>query len=144
MACASVVLASQEPAYVATCLDDVGVRMTQTAPVPGTARGATRRKALAALPPVERVVEDGILHETRRFRGLTREQAIRYLCNLGGTRRDAHTVTGDEWEAHISTRTVPVGPSYRLTEVEISWTGQLEILEDVIPRFRLKAFRAPG
>lgn len=110
----------------------------------GMVGGVKRRQALGALPPVERRIEDGRLHETRRFRGLTRDQAITYLCKLGGTRRDAHTVTGDGWDAHLSTRTVPVGPSYRLTEVEITWTGQPDTLENVIFRFRLKAFRAPG
>lgn len=118
--------------------------MTHTVPVTENSMGEKHRKALAALPPVERTIENGNLHETRQFRGLTREQAIEYLRNLGGRRRDAHTVTGDGWTAHLSTRKAPVGPSYRLTEVEISWTGKPEVLEDVILRFRLKAFRAPG
>ena len=103
-----------------------------------------RRAALAALPPVERSIEGETLHETRRFRGLTREQAIGYLMHLGGTRRDDHTVTGDGWEATLTARKVPVGPSYRLTEVTISWVGDRAVLEEVILHFRLKAFRAPG
>lgn len=118
--------------------------MTDTVPDSEGSGGSKLRRGLAALPPVERRIEDGLLHETRRFRGLTREQAIRYLCNLGGTQRDAHTVTGDDWEARLSTRKVPVGPSYRLTEVEISWIGKPDTLENVIFRFRIKAFRAPG
>jgi len=104
----------------------------------------TRRAALTAFPPVERTIEDGTLRETRRFRGLTREQAIGYLTHLGGTRRDAHTVTGDGWEATLTTRKVPVGPSYRLTEVTVTWSGERAVLEPVILHFRLKAFRAPG
>ena len=103
-----------------------------------------RRTALAALPPIERTDEDGFLTETRQFRGLTQEQAIRYLTQLGGTRHDADTVIGNGWEARLSSRKVPVGPSYRLTEVTISWAGDQDKLEDVILRFRLKAFRAPG
>ncbi|UWM54876.1 hypothetical protein N0B31_01025 [Salinirubellus salinus] len=110
----------------------------------GGAAFDARRATLAGLPPVERTVADGTLHETRRFRGLSREQAIGYLTHLGGTRRDAHTVTGDGWEATLTARKVPVGPSYRLTEVTISWVGDRAVLEDVILHFRLKAFRAPG
>ena len=99
---------------------------------------------LDALPPVERTVEDGVLRETRRFRGLTLEQAIGYLENLGGTRRGETAIEGDGWQAELSTRKVPVGPSYRLTEVAVTWTGERDVLEPVIFQFRLKAFRAPG
>lgn len=97
-----------------------------------------------AIPPVERSVSDGVLTETRRFRGLTLDRAIGYLENLGGRRVDAGTVEAENWRATLSTRTAPVGPSYRLTEVEVTWTGDVEVLETVILHFRLKAFRAPG
>ena len=99
---------------------------------------------LDALPPVERTVEDGVLRETRQFRGLTLEQAVGYLEHLGGQRRGDHDVEGEGWHAHLSTRRVPVGASYRLTEVTITWTGEEAALEHLIFRFRLKAFRAPG
>ena len=99
---------------------------------------------LDALPPVERVVEDGRLRETRRFRGLTLERAMGYLETLGGARRGDDEIEGDRWRARLSARKVPVGPSYRLTEVTITWTGDRDVLESVIFRFRLKAFRAPG
>ncbi|MFA9517959.1 hypothetical protein ACERIT_12195 [Halopenitus sp. H-Gu1] len=75
---------------------------------------------------------------------MTREQAINYLTNLGGTRQNDHLVTGDGWKATLSTQQEPVGPSYRLTEVTITWVGPPDIVEPVIQRFRLKAFRAPG
>lgn len=99
---------------------------------------------LEALPPVERTVEDGLLHETRAFRGVTLDQAVRYLEHLGGERTGETTVEGDRWQAHFSVGKAPVGPSYRLTEVTITWTGAPDVLEPLICRFRLKAFRAPG
>jgi len=72
---------------------------------------------------MERSVVDGRLQETRRSRGLTAEQAMGYLENLGGERTGDREITGDGWVARLSTAKVPVGPSYRLTEVTISWTG---------------------
>lgn len=102
------------------------------------------KAGLDAIPPVKRSIEDGRLRETRRFRGLTLEGAIRYLENLGGRRQNGNVVEGEGWRAELSTRKVPVGPSYRLTEVTITWTGEASVLEPLILRFRLKAFRAPG
>ena len=99
---------------------------------------------LDALPPVERSVEDGTLRETRAFRGVTLEQAMRYLENLGGDRTGETEIEGDGWRAHLSARKAPVGPSYRLTEVTVTWTGEKDAVEPIIFRFRLKTFRAPG
>ncbi|WP_423747166.1 hypothetical protein V5735_21280 (plasmid) [Haladaptatus sp. SPP-AMP-3] len=111
----------------------------------GAPSWARRRKAaLDSIPPVERTVEDGTLRVTRRFRGLTIEQAMGYLEHLGGERRGETEIEGDEWQARLSARRVPVGPSYRLTEVTITWTGREDVLEPIILQFRLKAFRAPG
>lgn len=103
-----------------------------------------RRAALEAIPPVERSVDDGVLRVTRRFRGLTLEQARRYLEHLGGRRVDDQHIEGDGWQAELSARKAPVGPSYRLTEVTVTWTGDPSAVEPVIRQFRLKAFRAPG
>lgn len=103
-----------------------------------------RRAALEAIPPVERSVEDGVLRVTRRFRGLTLDQAVRYLEHLGGCRVADRRVEGPGWQAELSVRMAPVGPSYRLTEVTVRWAGQPSALEPVIRQFRLKAFRAPG
>ncbi|MEF8775428.1 MAG: hypothetical protein V5A43_02860 [Haloarculaceae archaeon] len=99
---------------------------------------------LDALPPVERTVEHGELRETRQFRGLSLETAVGYLEHLGGERTGENAVKGDGWRAELSTQTVPVGPSYRLTQVTITWAGDPEVLEPIIVRFRLKTFRAPG
>lgn len=102
------------------------------------------KAALDALPPIERATEGDELRETREFRGLTLEQAVGYLESLGGERRGQNEVEGDGWRACLSTRNVPVGPSYRLTEVTITWVGAETVLEPLVLRFRRKAFRAPG
>ena len=102
------------------------------------------RPALESIPPVDESIVDQTLHVTRAFRGLTIEQAVRYLEHLGGRQVDAQTVEGSGWRAVLSSRIVPVGPSYRLTEVTIEWTGKPEVLDPIILRFRVKTFRAPG
>ncbi|WP_243645184.1 hypothetical protein [Natrarchaeobius chitinivorans] len=71
-------------------------------------------------------MEDGRLHLTRRFRGLTLEQATGYLEGLGGERTEDDPIEGDDWQAHLSTRIVPVGPSVRLTELTVTWTGSAD------------------
>ena len=50
------------------------------------------RSVLGAIPPIDRSVDDGRLFEKRAFRGVTVEQAIRYLEHLGGERVDDRTV----------------------------------------------------
>ncbi|WP_236639859.1 hypothetical protein [Salinigranum halophilum] len=112
-----------------------------------TATGRENRPkaaTLEAIPPIERTLENGTLRLTRRFRGLTIEQAMRYLEHLGGARQRTRTVSGDGWEAHLSQRKVPVGPSYRLTEVTVTWVGDPDVVDPLVAQFRRKAFRAPG
>ncbi|MFB6129291.1 MAG: hypothetical protein ABEJ28_00525 [Salinigranum sp.] len=107
--------------------------------------GRTKRAAaLEAIPPLGRTVENGEIRLTRAFRGVTPEQAVGYLEHLGGRRLGPRTVAGNGWRARLAVGTVPVGPSYRLTEVTITWTGAEDVVEDVVRGFRLKAFRAPG
>lgn len=89
-------------------------------------------------------MQNGILRETRQFRGITLEQAVRYLQNLGGDRVSPTDVRGTDWRARLSSTVLPVGPSYRLTTITVSWEGKPKTLEPVIYGFRLKAFRAPG
>ncbi|MDX1747849.1 MAG: hypothetical protein R3324_18095 [Halobacteriales archaeon] len=103
-----------------------------------------RLQALAVVPPKERTVLNGDVREVRAFRGLTPEVAIGYLEHLGGERQGDRTVVGERWTAELETGIAPVGPSYRLTEVTITWTGDPDALDPVITGFRLKAFRAPG
>lgn len=102
------------------------------------------QSALEAIPPVERSEADGLLRETRRFRGLALERAMDYLVTLGGERVGETEIAGPGWQAELTARKVPVGPSYRLTEVTVTWTGERERLEPIIVLFRIKAFRAPG
>jgi len=124
--------------------DAMGTETTSDG-APPTATGRDRRlDALDAIPPVERVESGDALRVTHAFRGLTAEQAVRYLTGLGGERAGDRRVVGDGWTATLSTRTVPVGPSYRLREVRVTWVGDPDAVERVVPAFRLKAFRAPG
>jgi hypothetical protein len=46
--------------------------------------------------------------------------------------------------AHLSTSVGPVGTSYRLTEVQVTWVGDPDAVESVVLRFRVAAFRALG
>ncbi|MFB6069355.1 MAG: hypothetical protein ABEJ90_05470 [Halobacterium sp.] len=103
-----------------------------------------RAAALRALPPIERAREGDRLRVTRAFRGTTLDQAAGYLETLGGERTGAGVVEGDGWRATLSAEEVPVGPSYRLTEVTVTWTGDADAVDAVVAAFRLKAFRAPG
>ena len=106
---------------------------------------ASRLKGgLEAMPPIERTIEDGVLRETREFRGVTLDCLMGYLEHLGGERTSETDIEGSDWRAHLTARKVPVGPSLRLTEVSVTWTGDPEVLEQVIHRCRLKTFRAPG
>ena len=103
-----------------------------------------RVSKLGVVPPKERTTVPEGVRITRSFRGLTEEMAIGYLENLGGERVGDREFEGDGWHASLSVDRVPVGPSYRLTEVTITWTGEEDVLEPVITGFRVKAFRAPG
>ncbi|MFB6069757.1 MAG: hypothetical protein ABEJ76_01930 [Halanaeroarchaeum sp.] len=109
-----------------------------------TDRVESYRDALDAIPPIEESREGDRLRVTRAFRGMHLEQAIGYLEALGGRRVGDNAVEGPGWNATLSETVVPVGPSYRLTQVTIEWEGESDALEPVILRFRVKAFRAPG
>ncbi|MEF8757910.1 MAG: hypothetical protein V5A33_06710 [Halobacteriales archaeon] len=107
---------------------------------------AHRRRVadLSVVPPEERTsVTEGV-RITRSFRGLTEEMAIRYIQNTGAERVGEHEFEGGGWRATMSVDRVPVGPTFRLTEVTVTWVGAEDVLERVITAFRVKAFRAPG
>lgn len=107
---------------------------------------AYRRRVadLSVVPPDERTsVPEGV-RITRSFRGLTEDVAIRYLEHTGAERVGDHEFEGDGWRATMSVDTVSVGPTFRLTEVTVTWIGDEDVLERVIAAFRVKALRAPG
>lgn len=87
---------------------------------------------------------------TRSYRGISRRLAAHYLQNLDGTLVDtddpaeATTVEGDGWTAELSAESVGVGGSLSLTEVSVTFTGDPEVLADLIERFSFKAMRAGG
>jgi hypothetical protein len=99
---------------------------------------------LSVVPPKERTAVPEGVRITRSFRGLTEDMAIRYLENTGAERVGEHEFAGDGWRATMSVDRVPVGPTFRLTEVTVTWVGDEDVLERVITAFRVKAFRAPG
>ena len=81
----------------------------------------------------------------RSFRGISRRLAVRYLSKLGGDPADDDArVTGEGWEATLTEDTVNVGPSLTLTEVTVTFEGDPEVLDDLIPAFAQKAMRAGG
>jgi hypothetical protein len=53
-------------------------------------------------------------------------------------------VSGPHWSASINEETVEVGPSLTLTEVQITFEGAAEELDELIPSFARKAMRAGG
>lgn len=87
---------------------------------------------------------------TRSYRGISRRLAAHYLQNLDGTLVDtddpaeATTVEGEGWTAELSAESVGVGGSLSLTEVSVTFTGDPEVLADLIERFSFKAMRAGG
>lgn len=80
----------------------------------------------------------------RRFRGISRRLARTYLEGLGGTAETEDRVVGPDWVATLSTETVPVGPSLRLTEVTVVFEGEADRLDSLVERFSRKAMRAGG
>ena len=80
----------------------------------------------------------------RSFRGITTRLAVQYLENLGGRRVDEDAVEGEDWQAHLSTDTVEIGPTLTLTEVTVVFEGDPETLESLVEDFARKAMRAGG
>lgn len=80
----------------------------------------------------------------KAFRGISQRLAIHYLENLGGEQMDDDTVTGDDWEASLSSEKVSIGPTVSLTEVTVVFEGAESTLEPLIEQFSQKAMRAGG
>jgi len=84
------------------------------------------------------------VREERSFRGISRRMAVGYLENLGGRAAGDGVVEGDGWRADCREATVSVGPSLTLTEVTVTFEGDPERIDDLLPEFRRKAMRAGG
>lgn len=95
---------------------------------------------LAMFPPVA----GGSGRVVRSFRGISTRAALRYLTRLGGERVDENAVEGDGWQARVSSESVEIGPTLKLTEVTVTFEGSCDHLEGVIERFAQKAMRAGG
>lgn len=101
-------------------------------------------------PGAELSPEDVSPPVTRSYRGISRRLAAHYLQNLDGTLvgtddpAEATTVEGDGWTAELSAESVGVGGSLSLTEVSVTFTGDPEVLANLIERFSFKAMRAGG
>lgn len=90
--------------------------------------------------------DDGMsASETRSYRGISIRAAVGYLENLGGEQVGDGIVEGPDWRADLSEETVSIGPSMKLTEVTVEFTGETEsVLDPVIEKFSQKAIRAGG
>ena len=87
--------------------------------------------------------EDWIRRE-RSFRGISTRLAIKYLENLGAEQVADDRVEADDWAADLSSQTVGVGPSVSLTQVDLVFEGDPDVLDPLIERFAQKAMRAGG
>jgi hypothetical protein len=85
------------------------------------------------------------VERSRSYRGISVRAALGYLENVGGERVGDERVEGDGWTATLSSETVEVGPSIRLTEVTVEFEGEdAELLDPIIEKFSQKAIRAGG
>ncbi len=84
------------------------------------------------------------VRETHSFRGISERLTVRYLERLGGERVGDAAVAGDGWRAQFESATATVGPTLTLTEVTVTFEGEADVLEELIPEFSQKAMRAGG
>lgn len=87
---------------------------------------------------------DEWVRRERSFRGISKRLAIQYLENLGAERVDDDRVEAADWAADLSEETVSIGPSVSLTQVDLVFEGDPEVLDPLIERFAQKAMRAGG
>jgi hypothetical protein len=87
---------------------------------------------------------DEWVRRERSFRGISQRLAIKYLENLGAEQVDDDRVEAEDWAAELSSQTVGIGPSVSLTQVDLVFEGDPEILDPLIERFAQKAMRAGG
>lgn len=84
------------------------------------------------------------VERVRTYRGISERAARHYLTRVGGELLDDGTVSGDGWQATVSSELVGIGPTLELTEVTVAFEGDAETLEGLIERFSQKAMRAGG
>jgi len=87
---------------------------------------------------------DEWVRRERSFRGISQRLAIKYLENLGAEQVDDDRVEAEDWTAELSSQTVGIGPSVSLTQVDLVFEGDTEIIDPLIERFAQKAMRAGG
>ena len=95
----------------------------------------------------------------KSFRGISQRLAVHYLRNLGGhpvvdgepqepdsdvESTGVDTVVGEGWTAELSNRKVNPAGSIMLTEVSVIFTGEPQILSELVKKFSRKAMRAGG
>jgi hypothetical protein len=80
----------------------------------------------------------------RSFRGISTRLAVKYLENLGAEQVSEGRVEADDWAADLTSQTVTVGPSVSLTQVDLVFEGDPEVLDPLIEKFAQKAMRAGG
>jgi hypothetical protein len=89
-------------------------------------------------------MNDEWVRRERSFRGISRRLAVQYLETLGAEQVSEDRVEADDWAAGLSARTVDVGPSVSLTQIDLVFEGTPKTLDPLIERFARKAMRAGG
>jgi len=90
------------------------------------------------------------MHREKSYRGISQRLAIHYLEGLGAELVDGHEdrtgveVEADDWGATLTTERVGVGPTVKLTQVNVTFEGDEEVLPELIEEFGQKAMRAGG
>ncbi|KAB1198239.1 MULTISPECIES: hypothetical protein [Haloferax] len=80
----------------------------------------------------------------RAFRGISKRLVIHYLEGLGGEAETDSHVVGPDWSVDIDTEPVTITSSIQLTEVQLTFEGDDETLDELIDTFAQKAMRAGG
>ena len=80
----------------------------------------------------------------RAFRGISKRLVVQYLEGLGGEAEGDSRVVGDGWTVDIDTEPVTITSSIQLTEVQLTFEGDDETLDELVDTFAQKAMRAGG
>ena len=80
----------------------------------------------------------------RSFRGISVRLALHYMESIGGEITGEASAAGEGWTAELSTETIPIGPTIEVTEITVVFEGEEAVLDEIVPKFAQKAFRAGG